>query len=82
MKDEGRWDICKGGGALSLVERRNLKEQKHTLTVPGYGSLRSDIWYVNSFRGWEGKVGSGLVSFFGSCPYNEAESVYLDTLCQ
>ena len=28
------------------------------------------------------KVGSDLISFFGSCPYNEAESVYLDTLCQ
>ena len=28
------------------------------------------------------KVGSDLVYFFGSCPYNEAESVYLDTHCQ
>ena len=56
MKDGGRWDIYKGGGALSLVERRNLKEQEHTVTTPGYGSLHS-IWYVNSFRDWEGKSG-------------------------
>lgn len=67
MKDEGRWDICKGGGALSLVERRNLKEQKHTDCSRLWKSA-SDIWYVNSFRGWEGKVGSGLVSSLALAP--------------